>query len=135
MMIEPEKCKDCGSKESMEKVTAEVNGVETEGWLCQCGHFHFCGHFHLQEVIMEAKTIEICAKCSDMFSAVVKDEKGKKILDYDGYVPTWFPAFKGEPHFGDYVMLEIDLATGKILNWKAPKQKDLDAMKPEKEIL
>jgi hypothetical protein len=29
-------------------------------------------------------------------------------------------------HFGDYIMLEIELATGKILNWKPPTQDQLD---------
>ena len=70
-------------------------------------------------------TINICVKCSDMFSARVKDRAGKEIIDYDGYVPKFFP---GE-HFGDYVILKIELATGKILNWKPPTESDLKAMK------
>lgn len=61
-------------------------------------------------------TIQITAKCSDLFSARCKDENGKELGEYDGYVPRWMP----EEHYGDYVELTIDIATGKILNWKKP---------------
>ncbi len=64
-----------------------------------------------------ATTISISAKCSDMFSATLDDGR-----TYDGYVPKFFP---GE-HFGDYVELDIDLATGRILNWVAPTQDAID---------
>lgn len=64
--------------------------------------------------------ISITAKCSDMFSASLNNGKS-----YDGYVPSFFP---GE-HYGDYVELEIELATGKILNWKVPTAKDLAIFK------
>ena len=70
---------------------------------------------------MLAKTISICAKCSDMFGASVLDSDGNVLFDYDGYVPDFFP---GE-HYGDYVILDIDLATGQILNWKKPTQVQL----------
>lgn len=56
-------------------------------------------------------TITISAKCSDMFAANLDDGR-----EYDGYVPDFMP---GE-HYGDYVQLDIELATGRILNWKAP---------------
>ena len=63
---------------------------------------------------MNAKTISINAKCSDMFSARLDDGR-----EYDGYVPSWFPN-PAASHYGDYVELTIDLETGKILNWKKP---------------
>lgn len=65
-------------------------------------------------------TISISAKCSDLFSASLDDGRS-----YDGYVPDFFP---GE-HYGDYVTLNIELATGRILNWKAPTAADLKAFK------
>lgn len=69
---------------------------------------------------MKNKTIRINAKCSDMFSANLVDDKGIACGDaYDGYVPSWFPNPNTE-HYGDYVELEIDLATGQIVNWKRP---------------
>ena len=61
------------------------------------------------------KTIKITAKCSDMFSATLHED-GKQIGRFDGYVPDWMPG----QHYGDYVELEIDIATGQILNWKCP---------------
>lgn len=63
------------------------------------------------------KTITISAKCSDLFSASLDDGRS-----YDGYVPDFFPG----QHWGDYVQLEIELATGKILNWKVPTKEDLE---------
>lgn len=69
-----------------------------------------------KEVQVQAKTISIYAKCSDCCSASLKDQDGNEIQDHDGYVPSFMP---GE-HFGDYLILEIDLDTGKILNWKPP---------------
>jgi hypothetical protein len=61
-------------------------------------------------------TIKICAKCSDLFSASLIDDEGKvKGEAYSGYVPNWMPG-----DGGDYVELDIDAATGRILNWKRP---------------
>lgn len=68
------------------------------------------------------KSIRISAKCSDLFSATAHDETEKQIGEYQGYVPDFFP---GE-HYGDYVQLNIDIATGKILNWKAPSVAQLE---------
>jgi hypothetical protein len=59
--------------------------------------------------------LKICAKCSDLFSAslIVND---KEVANHDGYVPDFMP----NEHYGDYVELDIDIETGKILNWKYP---------------
>lgn len=59
-------------------------------------------------------TVHITAKCSDMCVTTIEDENGKLLAEHDGYVPSFMP----EQHWGDYVILEIDIATGKILNWK-----------------
>lgn len=67
------------------------------------------------------KILSISAKCSDLFSATLI--KGEHITgSYDGYVPNFFPG----DHYGDYVMLDIDIETGKIVNWKKPAQEQLD---------
>lgn len=66
------------------------------------------------------KTICISAKCSDMFSANLNQD-GKEIGFYSGYVPDFFP----EQHYGDYVIFNIDVDTGRIVNWKKPTAKDL----------
>lgn len=67
------------------------------------------------------RKLTICAKCSDMFSASLR-ENGEMPKSYEGYVPDFFP----ENHFGDYIELEIDIDTGMILNWKKPTKKDLE---------
>lgn len=71
---------------------------------------------------MTEGVISINAKCSDLFSATLTDKGGHFKGEYDGYVPKFFPG----QHFGDYVELRIDIATGRILNWKRPTQKQLD---------
>lgn len=69
--------------------------------------------------------IKVTAKCSDMFAASLKDDAGKLVGTYDGYVPKWFPNPTTE-HYGDYVELEIDVATGKIVGWKKPTKAELN---------
>lgn len=41
--------------------------------------------------------------------------------DYEGYVPDFMPG----KHYGDYVYLDIDIDTGKILNWEVPSAESL----------
>lgn len=67
------------------------------------------------------KTIQISAKCSDGFGAYVFDEAREIVGDYQGYVPDFLSGDMGE----DYIDLEIDLDTGKILNWKRPTKAKL----------
>jgi hypothetical protein len=59
-----------------------------------------------------------------MFSANLLED-GKEVGAYDGYVPDIMP---GE-HFGDYVTLDIDLDTGKIVNWKKPTASQINKFK------
>jgi hypothetical protein len=62
--------------------------------------------------------IRVSAKCSDLWSHQVIGKNGEVQSEYDGYVPSFMP---GE-HYGDYIMLDIDPYTGKILNWKPWKR-------------
>ena len=72
---------------------------------------------------IKPKSVSINAKCSDLCFAQLIGTDGKIMgQEHDGYVPEWMP---GE-HFGDYVEIEIDLETGKILNWKVPTEKQLN---------
>lgn len=70
-----------------------------------------------KEVAVEAKVLSIYCKVCDNFTASLLDQDGETIHDQeDGYVPGFMPG----KHYGDYLILEIDLDTGKVLNWKPP---------------
>jgi hypothetical protein len=56
--------------------------------------------------------LSVSAKCSDLWSHTVVNETGI-VSEYSGYVPSFMPG----QHWGDYVELDIDPYTGKILNW------------------
>lgn len=69
------------------------------------------------ETLVEAKTLKIYSKITDRFCAELVGKDGEQIFDQeDGYVPGFMPG----DHYGDYLILDIDLDTGKILNWKPP---------------
>lgn len=76
----------------------------------------------LEEKEVEAKTLAISAKVRDCFSAELLDENKNTIYNYEGYVPDFMPG----KHFGDYLMLDIDIDTGQILNWKKPSSVQLE---------
>lgn len=61
------------------------------------------------------------AKCSDMFNASLY-EGSEHVGEYEGYVPEFFPT----KHYGDYVSFDIDIETGRIMNWNKPSKKDLE---------
>jgi hypothetical protein len=70
-----------------------------------------------KEIQVEAKTLKIHCKVCDNFTASLADQNGEDLhVQDDGYVPGFMPG----QHYGDYLILDIDLDTGKILNWKAP---------------
>ena len=66
-------------------------------------------------------TLKLSAKCSDCCATTLVDDNGKILKETDGYVPAIMP-YGG----GDYVDIEIDLATGKILNWEVPTPKQIE---------
>lgn len=73
-----------------------------------------------KEIQVEAKTLKIYCKVCDNFTASLADQNGEEIhVQEDGYVPGFMP---GE-HYGDYLILDIDLNTGKVVNWKPPTAK------------
>ncbi len=61
--------------------------------------------------------ISVCAKCSDLWSHSVIGKDGKVLSEYSGYVPSFMPNGGG-----DYVELDINPYTGKIMNWKPWKR-------------
>jgi hypothetical protein len=65
---------------------------------------------------VEAKFIDIHIKVCDSGTYTLVSADEKEIADRSDYVPGFFP---GE-HYGDYLMLKVDLETGQIVNWKKP---------------
>lgn len=83
-------------------------------------------------VPVNAKTLAIHIKVCDNFQATILDSDGKELGGQeDGYVPDFMP---GE-HYGDYLILNIDLDTGHITNWTAPTARQIEKFiaEPEEE--
>lgn len=75
-------------------------------------------------VKVNAKTLRIFCKVSDRFTYSIDDAQGNEIYSQDdGYVPDFMP---GE-HYGDYVILDIDLDTGMVTNWEKPTAAQIEA--------
>ncbi len=73
-------------------------------------------------VPVEVKTLRLHLKVCDRFTGGLYDKDDLELKDFDCYVPDFMP---GE-HYGDYVILDIDIDTGMILNWKQPTQEQLE---------
>jgi hypothetical protein len=73
-------------------------------------------------VELDAKVIKVHAKPCDAGGYSLVDQDGEVIHDKpDDYVPGWFP-----DGGGDYIVLDIEIDTGKILNWTPPTRKQLE---------
>lgn len=74
-------------------------------------------------VEVEAKELRIFMKVRDEFSASIHDQDGEEIGGQDeGYVPGFMPG----DHYGDYLILNIDLETGQVLNWVKPTKAQIE---------
>jgi hypothetical protein len=70
-----------------------------------------------------AKTLHIYCKVVDNFTAHIADDQGNRLGGQDdGYVPDFMP---GE-HYGDYLILNIDIDTGQVTNWKKPSREQIE---------
>ena len=58
--------------------------------------------------------LRVVAKCSDLCWIGFEDENGERVGERDGYVPDFMPG----QHFGDYVEIDINVATGRIVTGK-----------------
>ena len=76
----------------------------------------------MKKVEVEAKVLKMHLKVCDMFTATLVDQDGEEIFEQDdGYVPGFMPG----DHYGDYVILDIDINTGQVLNRKQPTEEQL----------
>jgi len=77
------------------------------------------------EKTVDVNRISISAKCSDLCYSELQDSNGIGVAEHNGYVPALMP----DDHSGDYVILDIDLETGTILNWKRPTRSVVEKTK------
>ncbi|PNA96559.1 MULTISPECIES: hypothetical protein [unclassified Pseudomonas] len=75
-------------------------------------------------VQVDVTELRLHIKVRDGFAAGLQDAQGDEVGSYEGYVPGFFP---GE-HYGDYLILNIDLETGHIKNWKKPAAAEIEKM-------
>lgn len=75
-------------------------------------------------VQVDVTEVRLHIKVCDRFGADVFDAEGDKVGEYEGYVPGFFP---GE-HYGDYLILNINIETGHITNWRKPNPDQLESM-------
>lgn len=75
------------------------------------------------EVIkVNVETLKLHLKVTDRFSAALLSSAGTEIHQQDdGYVPGFMPG----QHYGDYVILDINVDTGQITNWKQPSAEQI----------
>lgn len=77
----------------------------------------------VKTVPVQAQVLSIHLKVRDEFSAEILDEDGNSLGGQeDGYVPGFMPG----DHYGDYVILEIDLDSGQVRNWKTPSAEEVE---------
>jgi hypothetical protein len=72
---------------------------------------------------VEPKILKVHAKPCDAGTYTLTSKEGLEIHEHDGYVPKLLPG----DHYGDYIILDIDIETGQILNWKPPTEEMLEA--------
>ena len=70
----------------------------------------------LKQVKVNAKTLKIHIKVRDRFTCDLLDQDGQSIKEHEGYVPDFMPG----DHYGDYLILDIDMDTGVVTNWPKP---------------
>ena len=81
-----------------------------------------------KKVKVNAKILSIYTKVTDRFQYEILEEDGSVIYSQeDGYVPAIMPG----THYGDYIILEIDLDTGVIVNWKKPSAEQIENLLKE----
>lgn len=75
-------------------------------------------------------TMFISAKASDLSHFQLTDDAGKLVFEHDGYTP-YLNGIGG----GDYIEIEVDLATGKLIGFDPAKfQEDFKQWKEDEGI-
>lgn len=75
---------------------------------------------------LKVKSVLVYCKIRDEGTYDLRGEEGKSIAQRHDYVPSFFPGDSdGSSHYGDYLILDIELETGLVLNWKKPDPRDV----------
>ncbi|HAS8352130.1 TPA: hypothetical protein I7721_13605 [Vibrio vulnificus] len=77
-----------------------------------------------QTLKAELKEMRLCINVRDGFTCGLHNPDGGEFASHAGCVPDFFPG----DHYGDYLMLNIDVETGQITNWKKPTAEDITKM-------
>lgn len=77
-----------------------------------------------QTLKAELKEMRLCIHVRDGFTCSLHNPDGGELASHAGYVPDFFPGC----HYGDYLMLNIDVETGQITNWNKPTAEDITKM-------
>ncbi|WP_397448170.1 hypothetical protein [Pseudomonas sp. NA-150] len=75
-------------------------------------------------VQVDITELRLHIKVCDRFEGDFIDADGEKVGAYEGYIPGFFPG----DHYGDYLILNIDLETGQIKNWKKPTAEQIEKL-------
>ena len=78
----------------------------------------------MKKVQVDIKTVQVHVKVCDSGSYAFYDQDGAEVASIDDYVPSFFPG----QHYGDYLILNIDIDTGKITNWNQPTAEQLESL-------
>lgn len=79
----------------------------------------------------QIKKMILCAKVADRLNLTFCNEQDKIVFEYSGYVPEFFPESEETWNNFDYVVFEIDIENGMILNWKKPSESELDELEKD----
>lgn len=71
---------------------------------------------------IKVSTVSVHVKVCDRGNYEFKSPTGTTLKSInEDYVPDFFP----DDHYGDYLILDIDLSTGQITNWNKPTESQL----------
>lgn len=77
-----------------------------------------------QPTKVNVTTLKVHCKVSDNFTCSLLSATGTELATQEqDYVPAFMPG----THYGDYIILDIDIDTGAITNWRPPTVEQLEA--------
>ncbi|CAM0052449.1 RecE-like recombination exonuclease [Vibrio phage D478] len=120
-VVHPSDCKGCPDCQGINCET--TNQACKEELESHQGRSQTMRNAEVEQAPSVPSVVSVHVKVTDRGCYDFKDANGKSLADLkEEYVPDFFP---GE-HYGDYLILDIELATGRILNWRAPSTEQVE---------